>query len=161
MDTFILHVRRLSGLTAATSSTEIIIDGNPKGRISNGGCQDIVLPRSVVNVRLLISVPLGKDIEKTITVDPRDSAEVTLQFTYKFNAKILLPFQAFTKPQSFVEESVIYGPSVVRATNMYGASNTAQQSSDVSSSDRKFCIECGTPNISTAKFCKNCGHKFE
>lgn len=161
MDTFILHVKRLSGFTAAVSSTEIIVDGTLKGRVSNGGCQDIVLPRRVVTVRLLISVPLGKDIEKTIAVDPKDSAEVTLQFTYKFNAKTLLPFQALTKPQSYLEESLIYGRSVSSVNSMCGASNASQQSSGLSSSDRKFCTECGAPNISTAKFCKNCGHKFE
>ena len=82
----------------------------------------MTLPRKKIQVMLLIPVSLGKDIEKTVTVDPRDSAEVTLLFTFKFNPKILLPFGAFTQPQSSIETEIIYGPAVGGASSAAAAS---------------------------------------
>lgn len=170
MDTFVLHLRRQSGLVAAVTPTKVIIDGERRQSIKVGQCHDYTLPRKKIQVMLLIPVSLGKDIEKTVTVDPRDSAEVTLLFTFKFNPKILLPFGAFTQPQSSIETEIIYGPAVGGASSAAAASAAysaapaggAAEGSAPSAApgEKKFCTECGTPNPKTAKFCQGCGHKF-
>lgn len=168
MDTFVLHIRRESGIVAAAVSTKVIIDGSQRTNIRVGGIQHFTLPRKPVNVMLLNQVALGKDIERTVTIDPRDSAEVTLLFTYKFTPKALLPFGAFTQPSSFIETEVIHGPSVSDARSAPSSSvsgeplsNTVQaQFSSASEDNIKYCTECGTPNPQAANFCKNCGNKF-
>ena len=164
MDTFILHVRRQAGITAAAAATKIILDGNTVAKLRVGGSQDLTLPRKPVNVMLLTQVSLGKNIEKSFVIDPRDSQDVTLLFTYKFNAKSLIPFGAFSQQQSFIETEVIHGPSVsssrVSTANTSYSSGQSQQQSSSTSGNNKFCTECGTPNHKTAKFCQNCGHKF-
>lgn len=168
MDTFVLHLRRQSGLVAAVTPTKVIIDGEHCRSIKTGQCHDYTLPRKRLQVMLLIPVALGKDIEKTVTIDPRDSVEVTLLFTFKFNPKILLPFGAFTQPQSSIETEIIYGPAVATASSSAHAAYTAprteepveEQHTSATSGEKKFCTECGTPNPKSAKFCQGCGNKF-
>lgn len=161
MDTFILHVRRLSGFTAAAASTKVIIDGCSQASLKMGGSQDFTLPRKPTTVVLLTSVALGKDIQKTLTIDPRDSREVTLLFTYKFNAKSLIPFAGFTQQQSFIEAEVIYGPSVSAGSSPSSAFAAGQPLQAASPTEEtKFCTGCGTPNPKSAKFCQGCGHPF-
>ena len=161
MDTFILHVRRQSSFTAAAASTKVIIDGFSQASLKVGGSQDFTLPRKPITVVLLTSVALGKDIQKTLTIDPRDSQEVTLLFTYKFNAKSLLPFGSFTQQQSFIEAEVIHGPSVSTSPSPSSdfAAEQPQQAAPPTG-ETKFCTECGTPNPKSAKFCQGCGNKF-
>lgn len=160
MDTFVLHVRRQPGLVASAMSTKVIIDGSPRSSLRVGGVQHFTLPRRPVNVTLLTQVPLGKDIEKLITIDPRDSTEVTILFTYKFNPKSMLFFNVFTKPTSFIETEIIYGPSIsaLPASSSVTAGTLSQ--SDTSDVNAKFCTECGASNPKEAKFCKNCGNKL-
>ena len=161
MDTFILHVRRQSGFTAAAASTKVIIDGYSQASLKVGGSQDFTLPRKPTTIVLLTQVALGKDIQKTLTIDPQDSQEVTLLFTYKFNAKSLLPFGAFTQPQSFIETEVIHSPSVSTASSSSSAFAAEQpQQAAPPTGDTKFCTECGKPNPKSAKFCQGCGHPF-
>lgn len=162
MDTFILHIHRQSGFTAAAVATKVIIDGNTMARLRVGGSQDLVLPRKPINVVLLTPVSLGKDIEESLIIDPRNSQDVTLMFTYKFNPKSLLPFGAFSQQSSFIETEVIHGPSVgtSNTANTVYTSEQAQQPSSATSGGNKFCTECGTPNPKSAKFCQGCGHKF-
>ena len=168
MDTFVLRIKRQTGIVAAASSTKVIIDGTQRINMRVGGVQYFTLPRKPVNVILLNQVPLGKDIEEMVTIDPRDSAEVTLLFSYKFNPKILLPFGAFTQQASFFETEVIHGPSLSN-TQSASASHVAgqpfsateqPQQSPAPESGVKYCTECGTPNPQAANFCKNCGNKF-
>ena len=161
MDTFILHVIRQSAFTAAAASTKVIIDGCSQASLKMGGSQDFTLPRKPTTVLLLTSVALGKDIQKTLTIDPRDSREVTLLFTYKFNAKSLIPFGGFTHQQSFIEAEVILGPSVSASASPSSAFAAEQPQQTASpTGETKFCTECGTPNPKTAKFCQGCGHPF-
>ena len=161
MDTYILHVRRQSGITAAAVATKVIINGRSQGSIRVGGSLDFTLPRQSTNIVLLTQVSLGKDIEKALTIDPGDSGEVTLLFNYKFNAKSLLPFGAFTKQQSFIETEVIHGPSINRkAESTERSSFTEQPQQAAPKGTTKFCTECGTPNPKEAKFCQNCGNPF-
>lgn len=161
MDTFILHVRRQTSFTAAAASTKVIIDGCSQASLKVGGSQDFTLPRKPITVVLQTSVALGKDIQKTLTIDPRDSQDVTLLFTYKFNAKSLIPFAGLTQQQSFIEAEVIHGPSVSAASNSSSAFTTEQPQQTTSpTGEMKFCTECGTPNPKSAKFCQGCGHPF-
>ena len=161
METFTLHIRRQPGFVAAAVATKVIVDGNAMASIRVGGNRDLVLPRKTVSVVLLTQVALGKDIEKLLTIDPGDSLEVTLLFTYKFNAKSLIPFGAFTQEPSFIETEVIHGPS----GNSPSPANTTytppqrQQTSSVPD-EKKFCTECGASNFRSAKFCQECGNKF-
>lgn len=160
MDTFVLSVRRQAGFVGAVASTKVIVDGSQQASIRTGGVHNFTLPRKPVNVILLIQVPLGKDIEKTVLIDPRDSVEVTLLFTYKINAKALLPFNAFTHQQFNIDTEIIYGPSI--SGQYVSSSVTAETSSQpvTPAGDTKFCTECGASNPKEAKFCQNCGHKF-
>lgn len=161
MDTFILHVRRQSGFTLAGGSTKVIIDGGNMASLWTGGSRDFTLPRKPTNVVLLTPVPLGKDIQKAVTIDPRDSQEVTLLFTYKFNGKILLPFAVFTQQQAFIETEVIYGPTASATSSFSSASSAEQpQQTEPPTGDTKFCTDCGAPNPKSAKFCQSCGHEF-
>ena len=161
METFTLHIRRQSGFTAAAAATKVIVDGNAMASLRVGGSQDLVLPRKTVNIVLLTQVALGKDIEKSLTIDPGDSLDVTLLFTYKFNAKSLIPFGAFTQKQSFIEAEVIHGPSVNSPSSAYTAYAPPQdQQASPVTGEKKFCTECGTPNPRSAKFCGECGHQF-
>lgn len=159
MDTFTLHIRRESAFTAMAAVTKVIIDGGNVTNLRSGGSHDVVLPRKPVNVVLLNQVPMGKDIQEVVTIDPRDSSEVTLLFKYKFNPKMLLPFGAFTQQQSFIKTEVIYGPSVGSASSAY-ASAQASQPLTPKTEGSKFCTECGMGNPKEAKFCRECGHKF-
>ncbi len=159
MDTFTLHIRRESAFTAMAAVTKVIIDGGTVTNLRSGGSYDVVLPRKPVNVVLLNPVPMGKDIQEVVTIDPHDSSEVTLLFKYRFNPKMLLPFGVFTQQQSFIKTEVIYGPSVGSASSAY-ASAQASQSTTPKAEGSKFCTECGTANPGSAKFCQNCGHQF-
>lgn len=163
METFTLHIRRQPGFTAAAAATKVIVDGNTMASLRVGGNQDLVLPRKTVSIVLLTQVPLGKDIEKSFTIDPGDSQDVTLLFTYKFNAKSLIPFGAFTQQQAYIETEVIHGPSVSSNTTA-NSTNTPPQSqqftSEPSSGEIKYCTNCGKPNPKSAKFCEQCGNKF-
>ena len=161
MDTFVLHVRRQTGFTSAAIATKVIIDGSTMARLNVGGGKDFTLPRKPVNITLLSQVSMGKDIEKSFTIDPGDSQDVTLLFSYKVNPKGLIPFGAIFYQQSFIETEIIHGPSASSAsTENAGSSGQSQQTSSTASGDRKFCTECGTPNPKSAKFCQGCGHKF-
>lgn len=161
METFTLHIRRQPGFVAAAVATKIIVDGNTMASIRVGGSQDLVLPRKTVSVVLLTQVALGKDIEKSLNIDPGESQDVTLLFTYKFNAKSLNPFGAFTQQQSFIETEVIHGASI----NSPSPANSAytpplHQQTSSAPDEKKFCTECGAPNPRSAKFCQECGYKF-
>lgn len=168
MDTFILAVRRQPGIVGATASTKVIVDGLQQASIRTGGVHKFTLPRKPVNVILLIQVPLGKDIAKTVLIDPHDSIEVTLIFTYKLNAKALLPFYVFTQQQFNVDTEIIYGPTIssqqhdtsTQVHAQFMASTSQHQDEGESDNKVKFCTECGTANPKEAKFCQNCGNKF-
>lgn len=179
MDTFVLHIRRLSGFTSAAASTTVMIDGSVVAKLRVGEHKDYTLSRKPVTIVLMTPVPMGKDIMKTVQIDPRDSREVTLQFTYKFNAKMFLPFGVFNKEQAFIETEIIYGPSVASvapaspvytpesapkptpAAPAYSSAPTPQVAPATPSADRKFCTECGSPNPRAAKFCIQCGRPFQ
>lgn len=166
MDTFVLHIRRLSGFTSAAASTTVMIDGSVVAKLRVGEHKDYTLSRKPVTIVLMTPVPMGKDIMKTVQIDPRDSREVTLQFTYKFNAKMFLPFGVFNKEQAFIETEIIYGPSVASvapASPVYTPESapTSQAAPATPSADRKFCTECGSPNPRAAKFCIQCGRPFQ
>jgi len=160
MDTFVLHIRRQAGLVAAAMSTKVIIDGSQRTSLRVGGVEHFTLPRRPVNVMLLNQVPLGKDIEKLITIDPRDSTEVTLMFTYKFNVKSMFFLNAFTKPTAFIDTEIIYGPSISGQPAPSSVATDTPSESVTPAGDAKFCTECGASNPKEAKFCQNCGNKF-
>lgn len=174
MDTFILHVKRQTGFTSAAASTKVIVNGRLMASLRIGGSQDFTLPRQPTNIVLMTQVPLGKDIQTTLTIDPRDSQDVTLLFVYKFNAKSLFGFNAFTEQQANIETQVIHGPSVSNSSRFSSQPSSSTSSASSSSSspsersqqisqpsgDVKFCTECGFKNPRTAKFCLNCGNKF-
>ena len=161
MDTFVLHVRRQVGLVASATSTKVIIDGSARASLRVGGVQHFTLPRKPVNVMLLIQVPFGKDIEKLITIDPRDSSEVTLSFTNKFNPKTLFFLNAFTQPSSFIETEILYGPSVSNQAVSSLLNIGASSEPNPAVGNYKFCTSCGTKLNSSSKFCSNCGAKLE
>ena len=167
METFVLRIKRLSGYVGIAATTKVIVDGSQRANLRSGGVQHFTLPRKPVSVVLLNQVPMGKDIEKVFTIDPRNSAEVTLLFNYKFNPKSLLPFGAFTQQQMFIESEIIYGPSVDSPQSATSPTNEQPSLSAVHDdpasapdTDVKYCTECGTPNPQAAKFCQNCGNKF-
>ena len=159
MNTFTLHIRRESAFTAMAAVTKVIIDGSIVTNLRSGKSHDVVLPRKPINVVLLNRVPMGKDIQEDVTIDPRDSSEVTLLFKYRFNPKTFLPFGTFTQQQCFIDTEVIHGPSVGSASSAY-ASEQASQPSTPKAEGCKFCTECGAANTREAKFCRECGNKF-
>lgn len=179
MDTFVLHIRRQSGFTSAAASTTVMIDGSPVAKLRVGEHRDYTLNRKPVTIVLMTPVPMGKDITETVPIDPRDSREVTLLFTYKFNLKAFIPFGVFTQQQAYIETEIIYGPSVATSTPaspVYAPESapkptpaapanssapTPQAAPATPSTDRKFCTECGSPNPRAAKFCIQCGRPFE
>lgn len=184
MDKFILRIQRKNGLLGLATSVEVTIDGANKRKFKCGDMQEYRLDSRPVTVHLFYGVPIGKNMEHTMVVDPQGSSEVTLTFGYKINPKYYLPFGAFRYPQFLFETDVIRGGSMGNAVQqpLYQQAvnpqrtNTQQQASaqqqafqqqqasaqqgQTGVKDYKFCPECGTRVKREAKFCSECGQKL-
>ena len=177
MDKFLLRIQRKTGLLGLATSVEVTIDNANKRKFKNGDMQEYELDRRPVTVHLFYGVPVGKNLEHTMVVDPQGCSEVTLTFSYKMNPKYFLPFGAFRYPQFLFDTEVIRGgsrgsaaqqPLYQQAVNpRRTASEPARQPQQPSAQqgqagvkDYKFCSECGTRVKREAKFCPECGTKL-
>ena len=177
MDKFILRIQRKTGLLGLATSVEVTIDGANKRKFKNGDMQEYQLDRRPVTVHLFYGVPVGKDLEHTMVVDPQGCSEVTMTFGYKMNPKYFLPFGAFRYPQFLFETDVIRGgsmgsaaqqPLYQQAVNTQRTNTQQQQQAQQASAQQgqtgvknyKFCPECGTRVNRDAKFCPECGQKL-